>query len=170
MIYDSIDILPIYNYFKCLEGRLEYLNSDGSKEITDEHECRFELIQEQVDEKSGSNAIKDFRMKGVSILRLIEKLNIYKNCAFLLQFERDEDLVEILRGKGLEYRNIEQLKGEIHNLQELIKEKTQPKKEKKQDLFEIVATLKMVLNIQFDVHTTSVSEFLSYIKLANGKK
>lgn len=176
MIYRSLDDLPIYNYFKCSEGHLEYLYYDchKNKKITIELFDVWDKLQEDFSVATNDDSAVIMRLKYASILVMIRQVLNFKNCHEMLSMRSDNDVVELLKLMNFNFdlskkeSELKKLKGHILNLEAKIKEK-QPKEENA-NLFEIAANIKRVLGFNFDVRMTSCSEFISYINLLkNGK-
>ena len=176
MIYNSLDELPIYNYFKCSEGHLQYLYEEYHKntKITIELFDIWDKLQEDFSIATNDDSAVIMRLKYASVLVMVRQVLNLKNCHEMLSMRSDKDVVELLKLMNFNFdlnrkeSELKRLKGHILNLEAKIKEK-QPKEETT-NLFEIAANIKKVLGFNFDVKTTSCSEFISYINLLkNGK-
>lgn len=103
-IYTDLDELPIYNFYKCIDGRLEYLykSKEGSvnKEINDTWET---LYNSYCEKENNSSRRKQYSLVGE--IKWLEMRFQFAPILFnmLLKDDADESLIESLKQWGFKY-------------------------------------------------------------------
>ena len=176
-IYRHIDFLPVYNYFKIIEGEFQYVvkseNYDFEPTIEMIEAC--ERINEQVEKilKQDGTKKKDIIHR---CLRIEEQRQILKTCLILLAVKHDDDIANIVKSYGYRYsketaeKDLMKLKGELHNLESKIKELSKEIEVKGENIsiFDAMSYLHKIYSISYDPHTMSVSQFFSLME--HGKR
>lgn len=180
--YNSIDYLPIFNYFKCAEGDLRYLyktnDYDFEYKIKQKDVETFEKINDQFEEKIQSTESKNQREKIAHIMRLQKTHSDLQNFLLLLCVKPDDrEIIEEVNKMGYNYsfttyenaeKELKRLRGGLSNLENKIFEKTKDLNEiteKKIDIFEIIGNIEKVMQIPINPHKVTTSQFIAYIKL-----
>jgi len=176
-IYRHIDFLPVYNYFKIIEGEFQYVvkseNYDFEPTIEMIEAC--ERINEQVEKilKQDGTKKKDIIHR---CLRIEEQRQILKACLILLAVKHDDDIANIVKSYGYRYsketaeQDLMKLKGELHNLESKIQELSKEIEVKGENIsiFDAMSYLHKIYGIGYNPHEMSVSQFFSLME--HGKR
>ena len=176
-IYRHIDFLPVYNYFKIIDGEFQYVvkseNYDFEPTIEMIEAC--ERINEQVEKilKQDGTKKKDIIHR---CLRIEEQRQILKTCLILLAVKHDDDIANIVKSYGYRYsketaeKDLMKLKGELHNLESKIKELSKEIEVKGENIsiFDAMSYLHKIYGIGYNPHEMSVSQFFSLME--HGKR
>ena len=176
--YRSIEELPIYNYFKCLEGDLRYIykcDIDDAPIISNESIEAWEVIEDEWSIEMDDYSSREMRMKFFSIIKMQKQLLFLEGCIILLAVKYDNDVVSELKRKRYRYNeedkigSLKQLNGEYLNLKRSIQEKLNELTENSKnsvDKYELISSIERMRSTQIDLHKTSTALFIAYLKEA----
>lgn len=176
-IYRHIDFLPVYNYFKIIEGEFQYIVNTTNYDFEPTYKMieACERINEQVEKilKQDGTKKKDIIHR---CLRIEEQRQILKNCLILLAVKHDDDIANIVKSYGYRYsketaeQDLMKLKGELHNLESKIQELSKEIEVKGENIsiFDAMSYLHKIYGINYNPHEMSVSQFFSLME--HGKR
>jgi len=176
-IYRHIDFLPVYNYFKIIEGEFQYIVNTTNYDFEPTYKMieACERINEQVEKalKQDGTKKKDIIHR---CLRIEEQRQILKTCLIILAVKHDDDIANIVKSYGYKYsketaeQDLMKLKGELHNLEQKIIELSKDIEQKGENIsvFDAMSYLHKVYSVAYDPHKTSVSQFFSLME--HGKR
>lgn len=180
--YDSLDMIPIYNFFKA-EKDISYLlyeKRDITNSERDQLTSSLEILMQEYNNRitSGLSIVIEERK---SIARLINQYHIIYNCLHALQYKRFDKLTfdfsefeKILYdyGYGLQYSNEKEFNnelirqvGRLKGLENrIIKKKNKLKidNEKEFNLFTTLAVMESLLKIKIDPFIDTMSKYIAY--------
>lgn len=178
-VYEDIDEIPVYNFFKCCEGKLKYMYNDRKGEVCKEVEDSFKLMYDKYCELTVSNkTLKYYRILG-EVDYIEKKLNIVPVLVNLLiktPKERSLEIVKELKNWGFKVNinlplktQLESITQRLNNTKTKLNRKNDELKEFNNADREVISLPKQVVKLKtilkgvtIDINKDSISTWVAY--------
>ena len=178
-VYEDIDEIPVFNFFKCCEGKYKYMYNDRKGDETEEVIKTFKNIYDKYCELTITNkTLKYYRLIG-EIEWLEKKLMfvpILVNLLVKAPVEKKKLVIDEIKTWGFKIDLKKPLKEQLENIAQRLNNSTTKLQRKKDEVEEIngvekgdvslskqVAKLKTILTgVSIDINKDSIATWVAY--------
>lgn len=178
-VYENIDEIPVYNFFKCCEGKYNYMYNDRKGEVNDDVIDTFKKLHDKYCALTISNkTLKYYRLIGE--VEYMEKKLIFMpvlvNLLIKTPVKSNTPIIKEIKNWGYKINNDKELKPQLENITQRLNNLKTKLKRTNDELTQLnegngenislpkqVAKLKSILKgVSVDIYRDSVATWVAY--------